>query len=318
MSKEQSRELRNSLGEFATGVTVITCSGANHQAIGVTANSFNTVSLDPPLVLWSIASKSGSLKAFQEHGHFAVNILAADQQDLAMNFARTSVDRFAQVPFERGIANLPLIHACLAQLECKVVQSQTLGDHVLFVGEVLAFRRSTILPTAEPLVFSRGQFVEIAAQALAPIAPASVTTTHSATFYKDYLPYLLARAANDSAGHFHGRLKNFGLTMLSWRVLASLADGLAWTVNDLCKVSLAKQPTVSKLLDRLETQRLIKRNSDASDARKVMVTLTKLGANKINPVIAEAQGYGESLGHRFNRNELDKLKATLRKIIDAP
>jgi flavin reductase (DIM6/NTAB) family NADH-FMN oxidoreductase RutF/DNA-binding MarR family transcriptional regulator len=312
-----SRELRNCLGEFTTGVTVITSAGENGALIGVTANSFSALSLEPPLVLWSLAKKSASLEIFKKHGYFAVNVLSNKQQETAMAFSRPSADRFHGIDYKIGAYSLPLLEKTNAQFVCKVTQALDQGDHVLFIGEVLEFLRQDQNAPQAPLVFSQGKFSELAPESVAPANTELVAASHHATFYKDYLPYLLARAASDSASHFHDRLKNYGLNMLSWRVLASLADGLAWTVNDLCRVSLAKQPTVSKLLDRLESQRLINRNVDVSDARRVMVTLTKSGAAKIKPVIEEARGYGESLGGRFDIGELDRLKATLTKLIES-
>lgn len=311
------RELRNCLGEFTTGVTVVTSVGEQAQPIGVTANSFSALSLEPPLVLWSLSKKSGSLALFAAHGFFAVNILSDQQQDAAMAFSRPSADRFTGVAFHQGLHELPMLENCLAYFVCKVSQALDQGDHVLFIGQVLEFERAANYESLKPLVFSRGKFADLAPEAVAPSHPESVAQTHAATFYKDYLPYMLARAANDSASRFHSKLKSYGLNMLSWRVLASLSDGLSWTVNDLCRVSLAKQPTISKLLDRLELQRLIKRTNDLHDARKVLVTLTKTGASKIKPVIEEAQGYGDSLATRFSPGELDSLKSTLRKLADS-
>jgi flavin reductase (DIM6/NTAB) family NADH-FMN oxidoreductase RutF/DNA-binding MarR family transcriptional regulator len=311
-----SRELRNCLGEFTTGVTVITSAGENGMLIGVTANSFSALSLEPPLVLWSLAKKSASLETFIKHGYFAVNVLSSKQQETAMAFSRPSADRFDGVDYIIGSHSLPLLEKSNAQFICKVTQALDQGDHVLFIGEVLEFLRQDQNTPQAPLIFAKGKFAELAPESVAPANPEFVAGNHSTTFYKDYLPYLLARAASDSASHFHDRLKHYGLNMLSWRVLASLADGLAWTVNDLCRVSLAKQPTVSKLLDRLESQRLINRNNDASDARRVMVTLTKTGAAKIKPVIEEARGYGESLAGKFDSGELERLKATLTKLIE--
>jgi flavin reductase (DIM6/NTAB) family NADH-FMN oxidoreductase RutF/DNA-binding MarR family transcriptional regulator len=313
------RELRNCLGEFTTGVTVITCNTEDGTPVGVTANSFSALSLEPPLVLWSLAKKSGSLALFKAHGYFAVNILSNEQQDCALAFSRPSADRFSGVTFDLGSNRLPMLQNCLAYFVCKVTQALDQGDHVLFIGEVLEFsqgQKQNDTPKL-PLVFSRGKFADLAPEAIVAATTGAMETGHTITFYKDYLPYLLARAANDSASHFHARLKSHGLNMLAWRVLASLSDGIAWTVNDLCRVSIAKQPTISKLLDRLEDQRLIKRNTDTDDARKVMVTLTKAGIAKIKPVIAEAQGYGESLSGNFSQGELDALKATLKKLIDS-
>ncbi len=314
MQKENLPELRRCLAEFATGVTIITCSaqpqGNQTSAVGITANSFSSLSLNPPLVLWSIGSQSASRSAFEAANHFAVNVLGNDQRELAMTFSKAGTDRFSKVQWSSGIAGLPLIDHAIVQFQCKVVQANEIGDHVLFVGEVLSFAR---LEPRPPLIFSRGQFTttmaDTARAELSPAEPADI-------FYNEYLPYLLARAANDSASQFHARLKQFGLTLLSWRVLASLSDGAAWTVNDLCKVSIAKQPTLSKLLDRLEAARLIKRSDDKVDARKVLVTLTRAGAAKIQPVISQARQYGDNLAGQLSSGELVSLKATLRKLID--
>jgi 4-hydroxyphenylacetate 3-hydroxylase, reductase component len=333
MSNENTRALRNCLAQFATGVTVITCLDANGKPVGVTANSFSSLSLDPPLVLWSIVTKSSSRAAFESFGHFAVNILSERQQDLAMVFSKPSVDRFAQVETTVGIKGLPLISGSLAQIECKVKQEIEQGDHTLMIGEVLAFRQQdhenvsksdkhlASAASRTPLLFSQGHFSQlvptpIEKEVVGHPSDAVAEQEQGAAFYEDYLPYLLARAADGSTGYFHSRLKHFGLNMLSWRVLACLSDGLAWTVNDLSRVSLAKQPTVSKLLDRLEAQRLIKRNTDPSDARKVMVTLTKTGAQKIMPVIKDARTYNESLAQQFKGGELERLKGMLRNLIE--
>jgi 4-hydroxyphenylacetate 3-hydroxylase, reductase component len=343
MSNENTRALRNCLAQFATGVTVITCLDANGKPVGVTANSFSSLSLEPALVLWSIVTKSSSRAAFESFGYFAVNILSERQQDLAMVFSKPSDDRFAQVDTTTGIQGLPLIEGSLAQFECKVTQEIEQGDHIIMIGEVLAFRqqgpqtidntdvqtgsksKTRVETKAEsaasrtPLLFSQGRFAHLVP---APLEKKAVNVgddlaeqAPTAAFYEDYLPYLLARAADGSTGYFHSRLKHFGLTMLSWRVMACLSDGMAWTVNDLSRLSLAKQPTVSKLLDRLEAQRLIKRNTDSTDARKVMVTLTKLGVQKITPVIRDARTYNESLAQQFKDGELERLKGMLRNLI---
>jgi 4-hydroxyphenylacetate 3-hydroxylase, reductase component len=333
MSSENTRALRNCLAQFATGVTVITCLDANGKPVGVTANSFSSLSLEPPLVLWSIVTKSSSRAVFESFGYFAVNILSERQQDLAMVFSKPSDNRFAQVETTVGIQGLPLIEGSLAQFECKVTQEIEQGDHVIMIGEVLAFRqqdhvaankgaKKSVSPASRtPLLFSQGHFAQlvptpIEKEPVSPVNDAVAEQEQGAAFYEDYLPYLLARAADGSTGYFHSRLKHFGLTMLSWRVMACLSDGMAWTVNDLSRVSLAKQPTVSKLLDRLEAQRLIKRNNDAADARKVMVTLTKLGAQKITPVIRDARTYNETLAQQFKGGELERLKGMLRHLIE--
>lgn len=134
-------------------------------------------------------------------------------------------------------------------------------------------------------------------------------------FHQDYLPYLLARAAHVVAGRFHESLRQRDLNVLTWRVLAALHDGGQWTVGQLCEVSLAKQPTVSKLLDRLEKRHLVARREDLADGRRVQVRLTRAGRQLIEPVIAEAARYNDSILAGHSREELRMLKALLREMI---
>ncbi|HZQ63477.1 MAG TPA: flavin reductase family protein [Casimicrobiaceae bacterium] len=130
------RQLRDALAQFATGITVI-CARARHGGYaGFTANSFNALSLDPPLVLWSLHCNATSLGSFQHAERYTVNVLAHDQVALARRFSEPHEDRFAGVKYRLGLADAPLIEDCVAWLECRHYAQQRMGDHVLFVGEV--------------------------------------------------------------------------------------------------------------------------------------------------------------------------------------
>jgi flavin reductase (DIM6/NTAB) family NADH-FMN oxidoreductase RutF len=148
-------EFRTALGMFATGVTVVTARDAQGRFIGLTANSFNSVSLSPPLVLWSLARSAGSMAAFSTGSHYAINILSADQQDLAVQFSSACQDRFAGVAFTIGADGAPLLEGAVAHFECFNRSRYNEGDHVIFVGEV---ERCTHRPGASPLLFHGGQF----------------------------------------------------------------------------------------------------------------------------------------------------------------
>jgi flavin reductase (DIM6/NTAB) family NADH-FMN oxidoreductase RutF len=128
--------LRAALGRFATGVTVITCRSAEGGLVGLTANSFNSVSLDPPLVLWSLSKRARSLRAFREATHFGVNVLAWDQVEVAQRFASAIADRFAGLPFHEGEGGVPLLDGCVARFVCVTHHQYEGGDHVIFVGRV--------------------------------------------------------------------------------------------------------------------------------------------------------------------------------------
>jgi len=140
---------------FATGVTIVTARTADGALVGLTANSFNSVSLDPPLVLWSLARAAASLPAFSKGSHYAINILAADQKELAKRFASKDVDRFANVAFVEGVSGAPLLAGAAATFECFNRSRYTEGDHVIFVGEV---ERCSHRAGASPLLFHGGKF----------------------------------------------------------------------------------------------------------------------------------------------------------------
>ena len=144
----QNPSLRTALGSFVTGVTVITTSGETGLDYGVTANSFNSVSLEPPLVLWSLSKSSSSLPAFASAARFAIHILASDQVDLSARFARRDTDKFADLDFERGEHGVPLLSGCSARFICRPAYSYEGGDHVIFVGEVVEFEHRDIAPLA--------------------------------------------------------------------------------------------------------------------------------------------------------------------------
>lgn len=148
---------REVMGRFATGITVMTVGTQPDKRAGVTANSFNTVSLDPPLILWSLALKAPSLPLFREHDTFAVNILAAHQKDVALRFARPADDKFAGIETLEGAHGVPLIAGAMAHIECRVAHRYPGGDHEIIVGEVL----NTAHFDREPLVFHSGSFCGI-------------------------------------------------------------------------------------------------------------------------------------------------------------
>ncbi|MCG1054045.1 flavin reductase family protein [Mycetohabitans sp. B5] len=147
---------RLALGEFATGVTIITTRAESGQLIGITASSFNSVSLAPPLVLWSLAKRASSMTVFEANTHYVVNVLAASQLALCRRFATLKGDRFAGVAHAAGDTGMPILDGALAWFECHNRSRYDEGDHVIFVGEV---ERCGVTGDArEPLVFHRGGF----------------------------------------------------------------------------------------------------------------------------------------------------------------
>ena len=148
------RDFRNALGAYATGVTIITAADPNGKPYGLTCNSFASVSLNPPLVLWSLVVYSSSLTVFQNASHFAVNVLGASQQALANKFAKSSDDKFASVDWSPGLGNAPVLAESVANFQCRSVNRYYGGDHVIFLGAVEAYSYNR----KEPLLFARGTY----------------------------------------------------------------------------------------------------------------------------------------------------------------
>lgn len=148
------RQLRNALGRFPTGVTVITTRAPDGKREALTANSFSALSLAPPLVLWSLVSKSASLPGFLASGHFAIHVLASGQSDVSHRFATPSADKFAGLAVEEGLGGSPLLPGVLAVFECSTEHTQEAGDHVLFIGRVhrIGYR------DGDPLIFNAGRY----------------------------------------------------------------------------------------------------------------------------------------------------------------
>lgn len=153
-----SRQFRDALAQFATGVTIICARAGDARFVGFTANSFNSVSLDPPLVLWSLARASASLAAFEKAERYVVNVLSSSQVELARRFSRPHADRFAHIDFRLGWANAPLLAGCVAWFECRHHARMVAGDHEVFVGEVVTCERAP----GHGLVFQHGRFGTLA------------------------------------------------------------------------------------------------------------------------------------------------------------
>ena len=156
MTEEETLELRQCLGKFATGVTVVTCQGSAGPC-GITANSFSSVSLQPPLLLWNIAKVSNSLQAYLDASHFAINILSARQQALSSHFAQSDHTRFDGIDYETNSNDVPLLRGAIACFECRTHQIHDCGDHHIIVGEIEAYRSDD----GEPLLFYGGQYVAV-------------------------------------------------------------------------------------------------------------------------------------------------------------
>lgn len=160
MSFDQ-RAFRDALGQFPTGVTVITANPEGCKPFGVTANSFSSVSLDPPLILWSLQKNSDTFAAFEKADNFTVNVLAADNQDISNQYAKKNQHDLDEDHFTFGDSGSPVLNGALVSFECTKHASHDGGDHVILVGKVQFVSE---VSNADPLVFHSGQYRTLAGQ----------------------------------------------------------------------------------------------------------------------------------------------------------
>ncbi len=157
MSLFDTTAFRSALGQFPTGVAVVTTLDKDGKKAGMTVSSFNSVSLDPPLVLWSIDKQAGCFDAFQQCTHYAINLLSAQQQDVSNTFAQQNIDKFANAKHTISNENIPLLDDCCAVFQCKIEHRYDGGDHVIIVGRVNNFSENK----TAPLVFHNGAYAEL-------------------------------------------------------------------------------------------------------------------------------------------------------------
>lgn len=159
MSAFSQRDLRDAFGAFATGVTVVTAVRPDGEPVGMTANSLTSVSLEPPLLLWCLATASTSVAAFFPGAPFAVHVLSHNQMDIALHFARRAREKFEVDRHWRTNPHPPHVAEALCRFECRVHALHPAGDHVIIVGEVVALHRRA----GAPLAFHAGRFGSFAA-----------------------------------------------------------------------------------------------------------------------------------------------------------
>jgi 3-hydroxy-9,10-secoandrosta-1,3,5(10)-triene-9,17-dione monooxygenase reductase component len=303
------REFRSALGAFTTGVTVVTAAAPDGSRAGVTANSFNSVSLSPPMILWSLAKSSRSLAIFEQAAYWAVHILAAHQDDLSNHFAKSGADKFAGLDTETGAGGVPLLKDYATRLQCKTAFMYEGGDHVIFVGEVLRFDHRNITP----LVFHGGKYALAARKTEPAVLSGNSPRDSDISFGEDFLGYLLWRAAQ----HFQSRvivhLQAHGLDPDTFMILAMLLHRDARTMSQLA--SGLPQPgagNIQALLDSL-TARGFVIASDTPTGRQVRLTAEGREATLL--IHAASKAIEADLLGRLEPGEALAFKHLIRRFI---
>ncbi|MDE2262999.1 MAG: flavin reductase, partial [Gammaproteobacteria bacterium] len=275
------------------------------------ANSFNSVSLDPPMVLWSLAKSARSLPAFVAATHFAVHVLAADQEELSLRFAARGAEKFAGLDLERNAAGVPLLRGCSARFQCRTAFRHEGGDHVIFVGAVESFDHSD----RTPLVFHGGSYAlavrkEPAREARQARADSSEPDS---SFSQDFLIYLLGRAQFQLFMSLRRDLEQHGLTEAQWFTLSNLGDSDGRSAAELDSLLRYTGHRVThELLASLAAAGLAElRGYDPH----VRVTLTEAGRRALIELVAAAKAAEAHAERSLGTAEIRILKRALRAIV---
>ena len=301
---EAQRAFRNALAAFATGVTIATTSDAEGRPVGVTASSFNSVSLDPPLVLWSLAKNSLSRDAFTAAGHFAIHVLTAAQEDLSNRFARSGDDKFADVAWHCGELGSPLLDQFVARFECRTRHEYEGGDHIILVGEVVSYEARD----EAPLLFHGGRYAERRPRPTATPTP-TVDTEHG-RFGDDFLLYLISRAHFQTSRPTRETLAAHGLGMAEYLALATLSMEAPLTALELAeRLAHTGHLPDGAALEKMAAGGLLTQGGDGYD-------LADTGRTRLIETLAIGKAAEAELATHFTAAEIAETKRVLRRIIE--
>lgn len=298
-------QLRKVFGKFATGVTVVTTDSAG-KPVGITCNSFSSVSLDPPLLLWSLRKANYSYADFVGSKHFAVNILASDQIELSARFAKSGIDKFADVSFTRGHGDAPVLSGTTATFECRVDVIHDAGDHVVIVGHILAFASAD----RAPLIFSDGRYVDTVER---PPLRAEAEDRRQVTDdpLHQFISVLLLRAFHRVLELLSEARSEIGVTVNESRLL-TVAD--AYPGNRLEDLLPRTYLAASAMEDALKTLR--QRGYLAVDPQGKIV-VKELGRQKVNAYNARFKELEAYLFRSLSSEQIDAFRRVLLSIMES-
>lgn len=305
-----SKSFRRALGNFATGITVITAQDEQGNKVGVTANSFNSVSLEPALILWSIDKKAGSYEVFNQAKHFAVNILAADQIDLSNNFARSKDDKFEGVAYKEGLGKSLLLDDVSAQFECELHQQIDAGDHFILIGAVKEFSDYG----RAPLLYHQGAYSAVLPHPSLQQKRDEVIAVDESDgdgngklFHN--MHYLLTQAVRSYQNDYYPKQLASGLRTSEARMLLVLAGGHAQ-----CKVGMLKEVAmpmreIEQAIEILERKNLLQVVGD-------QLRLTEKGKNQAQQLFDIAEEHQNETFGKYKAEEVEVFKKILKDMLN--
>ena len=307
VAPDDARQFRRALGSFATGVTIVTTRSPAGQDVGLTANSFNSVSLDPPMVLWSLSKKAHSLPCFAQSGRFAVHVLSSAQEDLSVLFAKPGANKFEGLELIRGKGDVPLLPGCSACFECRTAFQYDAGDHVIFVGEVEAFSHFD----RQPLLFHAGRY----AFAVEKTAPPERASAENATG-EDFLIHLLRRAHSQLYVSLSADLDRHGLSEDGWFVLGFLGKEDPLTLAQLDRLLWRYGRRVTyELVASLAANGLV--HVCAADDPQTPVSLTETGRRVMLELAAHAKAAESRAERDLGFVDIQLVRQALTRLVQA-
>ncbi|MGH8830809.1 MAG: flavin reductase [Polaromonas sp.] len=304
------QEFRRALGMFATGVTIVTAHGADGTPVGVTANSFNSVSLTPPLVLWSLAKSAYSLTAFSEATHWNVHILAEDQVAMSNHFARAGQDKFSGMALDDSPSKAPLLQGCSARFQCRTMFQYEGGDHIIFVGEVIGYDHGK----RPPLLYVTGNYA-LATKKEGPVSTEPAAVMGSALFSEDLLGYLLGRSHYQFVAGFRATLNERGLSDADFFVLSTLSVREPLSATEIAAhVAYTGVDIAPAILNALCDRGLLLCDPAPAGDR---YRLSAAGRDAILHVLVAAKALEADLVDRLGEQESAVLRNLLKRLIVA-
>jgi 3-hydroxy-9,10-secoandrosta-1,3,5(10)-triene-9,17-dione monooxygenase reductase component len=301
--------LRQALGSFATGVTILTTRAPDGEPLGLTINSFNSVSLDPPLVLWSLSKNAHSLSVFRDTGYWAVHVLSSDQAELSSRFARQGEDKFAGLDIENGVNDMPMLQNCTARFQCKTEFQYEGGDHVIFIGKILSFDQNE----KAPLVFHGGRYAHATRRdnQRNPRRPHLV-----GSFNENFLGYLLGRSHFRFYDHIRELLESERLSDEEFYVLSTLTLKRRMTTAELeAGMAGVLEEQSRKALASLIKRGMVLQEDNAEGIS--IVQLTAQGSQCALRLISAAKAVESEVLEHFGYEESAVLKSLLNRLLDS-
>ncbi len=300
------KAFRRALGNFATGVTIITTQALDGTKIGVTASSFNSLSMDPPLILWSSIKDTPSCKIFESATHFAVNILASDQMDMSNHFARQQDDKFAGVEWEEGLGGSPIFPNCAGRFQCEAYDKLDGGDHWIFVGRVILFDDFG----RSPLCFHQGSYSMVFGHPES-FSGSSEGASSNANEGRmgNHAFFLMLRAVRAYQERYRPKLVTLGLNLIESRMLIVLNDLPGSNLEELVVYLHTPIVEAKEALQSLIDRELI---SDEGQG----YALTDSGRCKTEQSWNLAEAHAKETFKRFSPEEVDTFTDVLRHLID--